>query len=77
MSLRDNINQYLKDEVLAGAGITDVAEVVDYEDQQFSDGYCETCYYEYYKLVITYKDSDGVIKTYQHYDTLADLLRYA
>jgi hypothetical protein len=77
MSIRENILTYFKDEFLPEHGVTDVSEVTDYEDRKFSSGYCETCWYEEYNLVITYKDKKGKVKTYQHYDSLADLLRYA
>jgi hypothetical protein len=61
MSIRENILTYFKDEFLPEHGVTDVSEVTDYEDRKFSSGYCETCWYEEYNLVITYKDKKGKV----------------
>jgi hypothetical protein len=53
----------------------DAVEVTDFEDVQKSDGYCETCYYEYMACDITYKNSAGKTQVYEYYGTVAELVR--
>lgn len=47
-------------EVLREDGYKDVEVVLSAEERTESDGYCDTCYYEYTVLDIVYLDADGV-----------------
>ena len=52
----------------------DAVEVTGFEDYTASGGYCETCWYEETRCLITYKDSDGNSQTFDYYDSFADLI---
>lgn len=52
----------------------DAVEVLSFEDDTVASGYCETCYYESVVAIIRYKDSKGVVQTYQAYEAFADIV---
>lgn len=58
---------------------TEGVTILSARDETFSDGYCETCYYEYEALAVTYKDADGneqrQISYYDFKDCLSMLLK--
>lgn len=54
----------------------DAVEVTDFEDETQSTGYCDTCYYEYAVVKITYKDSDGALKNYTISESFAEYIKY-
>jgi len=58
--------------LLEERGITG-ATVVDFDEVTRYDGYCETCYYEYSEVVITY-EVDGVTETYDYSGSFVDLI---
>ena len=53
----------------------DAVKVVAYEEVQKSDGYCETCYYEYTEVKITYLTSSGETSEYGYSGSFAELIR--
>ena len=57
---------------LAERGI-EGATVIDFEEETRYDGYCETCYYEYTEVVITY-EVDGETRTYDYSGSFAELI---
>lgn len=50
-------------------------EILDFREETYSDGYCETCWYEYTVVEIDYRTADGTRKTYVYGDDFADLVR--
>jgi hypothetical protein len=52
----------------------DAVDVTEFEDYTYTDGYCETCYYESTKCKITYVDSQGVTQTYDYWGSFAELV---
>lgn len=57
---------------------TDVSadRVTGIDQETYSDGYCETCWYEYIVLEIFYVEADtGAHKIYVYRGNMADLMR--
>jgi hypothetical protein len=52
----------------------DAVEVTSWEDTIYSDGYCETCYYESAAVKIYYVDSEGTRKSYLYRDDFTSLI---
>lgn len=53
----------------------DVDEVLDWEEDTYTDGYCETCRYTQVVVDIDYYSTQGIRLTYQHKGNFADLIR--
>jgi hypothetical protein len=53
----------------------DAVKVLGYKEVEKSDGYCETCYYEYVEVEISYQKSDGTTGVYSYYGDFGDLIR--
>lgn len=49
-------------------------KILDYFDSTHNDGYCETCYYEYTVLEITYKAEDGETRKFVYGDDFGGLI---
>jgi hypothetical protein len=62
-------------EKLTRDGVLDVAEVTDFEDYTYRDGYCETCFYETVKCKITFKTIHGTTDTYDYWDSFVELIK--
>lgn len=72
-----DLNQALLDAMrlfLLNHGV-EVHHVINFEETQKLEGYCETCYYEYVAVDITYENLDGDIKNYEYYSSFAQLIR--
>ena len=54
--------------------LVDCAEVLEIKESVQSEGYCETCYYEFTICTATYRDSAGVTKTYTLTESFAELV---
>lgn len=52
----------------------DVSEVVEWEDDTESDGYCDSCYYEYAVVKVKYIDNDFDKCTWTYRGSFADLI---
>lgn len=74
MNLNDTIKSALTTFFQENYPHLDVAEVTDWEDTTLHDGYCETCYYEYAGVRITYVDSAGRTGTYEYGDSFSSLI---
>ena len=70
MNIDAAILEYLKDNIDPHA-----VELVSWNEEMQSDGYCETCYYEYIAVTFVYKDKDDKTLNYEYYGTLAELIR--
>jgi hypothetical protein len=53
----------------------DVAEVVSLEEEERADGFCETCYYEWTVVIITYLSNTGDEETYVYSGDFSELIR--
>lgn len=53
----------------------DVEKVVDFEEVEKSDGYCETCYYEWTEVDITFVDKAGATQKWNYYGSFAEFVR--
>ena len=53
----------------------EIKKVIDFEEEKKNDGYCETCWYEYTVVVITYLNKKGKEKTYTYSGFFSDLIR--
>ena len=73
MSIEDNLKESLKD-FLVENGI-DAVEVVSFEDDTEGSGYCETCYYEYAVVRVSYRNSNGRLKEYVYRGGFSELIR--
>lgn len=51
-----------------------VDEVLSYEEENYSSGYCETCYYEEVRVNIEYLEG-GLRRSYTHYGSFGDLIK--
>jgi predicted nucleic-acid-binding Zn-ribbon protein len=52
-----------------------VTEVIDFEDETYYGGYCETCSYEETHCVVTYKTADSdMTKRYEYSGSFLSLL---
>jgi hypothetical protein len=56
--------------------ITDAVEIVDIRQEERNGGYCETCYHEYDAVVIDYRDTTGLVKSYEWYGDMGEFMRY-
>jgi len=50
-------------------------EVLDFEEYEYSTGFCDTCYYEETRVKVVYENALGGTHTYYHCDDFADLVR--
>ncbi len=70
MLLADLTDYYRAQEYI---GPTD--KITNFSEQQRSDGYCDTCYYEYTALVLTVEREDGSIYEQEdRYMSISDFL---
>lgn len=53
----------------------EVDRVLSWEEEDKSTGYCETCYYEYTELNLTYLGVDGQTYTYEYSGNFAEFMR--
>ena len=53
---------------------TTVTEILDFEDETFYGGYCETCAYEDVYCYITYKTADNITARYEYTGSFAELI---
>lgn len=53
-----------------------VERVLSWEDVTLSDGYCETCYYEYAGVKVEFIDGGGSRQTWEYNDSFASLVKY-
>lgn len=63
------VGQWLKDYFDDHSWLPDssnVVKVTDVEEVQKSSGFCNTCYYVWTALVITYEDAEGNSYTYDY-----------
>lgn len=51
-----------------------VTEIVDFEDDTFYGGYCETCSYEETHCLVTYKMESGDIRKFEYSGSFAELI---
>lgn len=65
----DRYAHYTSPEVVSPA-----VEIIDYDDDTRDDGYCETCYYEYTVLEITYKAEDGETRKFVYGEDFGGLI---
>lgn len=50
--------------------------VIDFEEDSWSEGYCETCWYEQYAVRVSTTDTpDGSFVTETYYGDMGDLVR--
>jgi hypothetical protein len=61
---------------LEDSGVEGVEEVVSFEEKKAYGGGCETCYYEYVELDITYLNAEGARRMFTYEGSLAELLSY-
>jgi hypothetical protein len=72
-----NVEQVIKNAMvvmLRNRGIFAI-EVNSFEEQQRSDGYCETCWYEYTVVVITYTTETGSVQPYEYRGEFSELIQ--
>lgn len=50
-------------------------EIVDFREETYNDGYCETCWYEYTVVEIDFRSESGHRGTFVYGDDFADLVR--
>jgi hypothetical protein len=50
-------------------------DVLDFYQTKRSSGSCDTCYYEYTVVVVTYRTESGDVREYVYGDDFADLIR--
>lgn len=53
----------------------DVVRVTSYREVERSDGYCETCYFDWTEVEIYYLDRNGETLTYNYGGNFADLIK--
>jgi len=51
-----------------------VNSVLSYEEKMMTGGYCETCWYEDWNVVISYADNIGETRQYVYYGTFGQLV---
>lgn len=74
MSFEDSLRAELLEFVRANHDSGAVA-VLSWEDDTENDGYCETCWYEYAVVNITYSDGSEFNREYQYRGSFAELIR--
>lgn len=74
MTFEDNLKEALAEYMRNSYYKLDVARVTGYEDDTESDGYCETCYYEYAVVRISYVDSAGKPQKWTYRGGFAELI---
>lgn len=52
-----------------------VKDVIAWEEKRKSDGYCDTCYFEYTEVDITYIDTDDQVQLYSWSGDFGELMR--
>jgi len=53
----------------------DAVQVVAYEEVEKSDGYCDSCYYEWTEVEITYLTNEGQTRVYSYGGDFGELIR--
>jgi hypothetical protein len=56
-------------------GVTDAAEVIDWEQETEQGGYCDSCYYEEIVVEITYRTVAGEKSEYKYYGNMVNLMQ--
>ena len=72
-----NLNESFKSSLLAfvsEAAGDNVTDIITYEEDTAGDGYCETCYFEWTVVDVTYKNDDGDVKSYQYRGDFMELV---
>lgn len=59
---------------LGECGVDDIEKVIDFEEDTYSGGYCETCWYESELVTVTYLNSDGDTLRHDEYMSMSDFL---
>lgn len=54
--------------------VSPAVKILDYFDSTYSDGYCDTCWYEYTVLEIVYEAEDGETRKFIYADDFGDLI---
>lgn len=49
-------------------------DILDFREETYNDGYCETCWYEYTVVEIDYRSRAGERGTFVYGDDFADLV---
>lgn len=73
MNIESVIHEALANYMRGGLDL-DVAEVVSFEDDTASGGYCETCYYEYAVVKVHYQNSKNRSCIYTYDGDFAELI---
>lgn len=68
--LYESLKNYLIDEKKL-----DVQEVTSYQEDEYTDGYCPTCYHTIMTVIVYYNDSLGINHSYTIESTLSELMR--
>jgi len=74
VSFEDNLKNAMLALIIRD-GCRDAIRVESYEEKELSDGYCETCYYEYTVVIINYITSTGVRDEYEYYGPFSELIQ--
>lgn len=59
---------------LSRIGYIDV-KAVSYEEDERSEGYCDTCYYEYTVVSISFTTANGSTGVYEYFGDFGQLIR--
>lgn len=70
----DHIKTAMKT-VLEREGVADVARVVHWEENSYTDGFCEPCRYTQIVVEITYRDTNDRYLVHTYRGDFADLIR--
>lgn len=60
--------------LLRSEGI-DVAKVLSFKEEECADGFCDTCYYEWTVVIVTYLSNTGFEETYVYSGDFSELIR--
>lgn len=82
MSFKDNFNTALLNLINSDKYphssspevVSPAVKILDHFDSTYSNGSCETCWYEYTVLVIMYKAADGETRKYVYGDDFGGLI---
>lgn len=74
MELSESFNKSLKAFIINDTG-ADVVEIIDFEEDTKGSGGCETCYFEWTEVSVTYRDSDGDVNRYDYHGDFMELVQ--
>jgi hypothetical protein len=75
VTLEERIFEDMKEMLVSRYGL-DVDQVTGYNESTRSDGYCDTCWYEYNVVEIDYLDSTGNKHSWEYSGKFGELIQY-